>query len=81
MEEIIAPIKLGLSREPSGFHETIVDGIWIARTKLRMNGPDIVLSHCVWFRMVPERREVRMLWVEITGPENMDWDDDWEIPF
>lgn len=35
----------------------------------------------VWFRMFPETREVRMLWVEVTKPDNVDWEDDWEIPF
>lgn len=81
VEEIIAPIKLGLHRNPEGFHRTKTQGIWIARTKLRMNGPDIQLSHCVWFRLHPEDRIVTMLWVEVTQPENMNWDEDWEIPF
>lgn len=81
VEEVIAPIKFGLSRDPTGFQETVVSGIWIARTRLRMNGPDIILSHCVWYRIDAPKREVRLLWVEVTKPENMDWPDDWEVPF
>jgi len=81
IEEIIAPIKLGLSRNPEGFHSTNSPGIRIARTKLRMTGPDIQLSHCVWFRLHPEDRIVTMLWVEVTQPESMNWDEEWEAPF
>lgn len=80
IEEIIAPIKLGLSRNPFGFHETEVPGIRIARTKLRVSGFDVVLSHSIWFRIDEEQRQVVLLWVEITKPDDVDWDDN-DIPF
>lgn len=76
IEEVIAPIKLGLHRHPRGFRETEVAGVWIAKTKLRINGPDVVLSHTVWFKIEEEDRTVVMLWVEISDPGEMDWEYD-----
>ena len=81
VDEVIAPIIYALHRNPLGFHSTGVSNVRIAKTKVRVNGPDIVLSHTVWFRADSATRTVELLWVEITKPIDMDWDDDWEIPF
>lgn len=80
VDEVIAPIKYALSRNPSGFPSTGVAGVQIAKTKLRINGPDVVLSHAVWFRVHSQSKTVELLWVEVTAPDAMEWGDD-EIPF
>lgn len=81
VDEIIAPIIRGLHRRPHGFQNANVSGIRFAKTKLRLNGPDVVLSHIVWFRIEEEERSVTLLWVEIAPPEDMGFDDEWEVPF
>lgn len=80
VEDAIAGIKHALSREPRGFHQSRSrPDIWVARTKLVITGPDIVLSHRVLFRIDEEERSVTLLWVEFSDPEN---EDDWnEEPF
>lgn len=79
---MIAPIVYALHRSPSGFQETRVVGVWLARTKLRMNGPDIVLSYSVRFRILEAERMVVLLHAEATPVSEMTWPDGWgEEPF
>jgi hypothetical protein len=80
VEEVIAPIKYALSRNPLGFPPTGIAEVRLARTKLRINGPDLVLSHTVWFRAHTESSSVELLWVEVTSPDQMDWSES-EFPF
>lgn len=81
IEEIIAPIKYALNRNPLGFPLTTTKDVRLARTKLRFNGPDIVVSHSVWFRVDPSRKAVELLWVEVTKPDDMNWDEEDYTPF
>jgi hypothetical protein len=81
-DEALAPLDYALHRNPLGFEA--VQGypdIYLARTKLRLLGPEIIPSYRLWFRVFPQKREVHKLWVEIAPPEDMGlWDDD-EVPF
>jgi hypothetical protein len=76
VDEAIAPIMYALNRDPMGFGETSVSGVRLARTKLRINGPDIVFSHSIWFTVDEQKCDVILLWIEITRPEDIDWDDE-----
>lgn len=71
IEEAIAPIKLGCCRNPEFFPSTGVDGIRVAKTKLRFIGSEIVMAYTVWFRVDRERRTVVLLDVRLTDPEAM----------
>jgi hypothetical protein len=78
VEEAIAGIKHALSRDPHGFHQSRSrPDIWIARTKIVITGPDVVLSHRVLYKIDAPQRTVLLLWVEFTDPEiEDDWDDE-----
>jgi len=76
VEEAIAPIKLGLSRNPGAFLATNTPGISLAKTKLHWNGPDIILAYSVWFRIIEKNKTVELLHVEWTDPEIDEWDND-----
>lgn len=39
------------------------------------------MAHSVWFRIHNDTRTVEMVWVEVTDPTQMAWDDDDELPF
>lgn len=80
VDEIIAPIVYTLHRDPLGYDSTGVAGVSLARTKLRFNGPEIFLSHLVWFRLDEAARQVTLLWVETASPDDMEIPDD-EAPF
>lgn len=71
VDEAIAPIMYALARYPLGFDETEVSGVYLARTKLRINGPDFTLSHSVWFRPESATNTVELLWISVTKPEAM----------
>lgn len=76
VDEVIAGIKYALSREPHGFHQSKTrPDIWVARTKVVITGPDIVLSHRVLYRINESERSVTLLWVEFANP---DIEDDWD---
>mgnify|MGYP001546571159 CR=1 FL=1 len=81
VEEAIAPIKLGVSSNQTKFLSTDFPDIYLAKTKLRWNGPEIVMAHSVWFRVIDASRTVELLWVEWTNPENGGWSDGDEIHF
>lgn len=71
VDEVLAPILYGLHKVPEGFPETNTAGVRIAKTHLQMNGPDIVLSHTLWFRIKAELQQVELLWVEVTRPDDL----------
>lgn len=71
VDEAIAPILYALARYPMGFDETDVKGMYLARTKLRINGPDFTLSHSVWFCPDEKTKTVELRWIEITAPDAM----------
>lgn len=81
-DEALAPLEYALHRNPEGFD--LVPGfkdIYIARTKLRLLGAEIIPSYRLWFRIDQASREVHKLWVEIAPPEDIGlWDSD-ESPF
>ena len=81
VDDILSPIIWTLSRNPMGWPHTGVKDVRVATTDLRINGPDIVLSHSLWFRADEANRLVELLWVEVTNPNEMGWNDDDEIPF
>lgn len=77
----IFPIRFGLKREPYGFFKTGIlnsagQEIWLARTKLDLSGPDIVMSYTVRYVICDLRRTVTLLHVEHTNPDEMNWTDD-----
>lgn len=69
VEEAIAPIKLGLCRNPDQYLETDRPGIFLAKSKLRTNGPDIIMAYSLWFRLSREQQVVELLHVEWTNPD------------
>jgi hypothetical protein len=73
VDEAIAPIIYALHRQPLAFPETEISEIRLARTRLRFNGPDVTLSHSVWFKVDETNRVVELLWVEYSRPDDMDW--------
>lgn len=79
VEEVIAPIKLGCCRNPMFFPPTRVPGVRIAKTKVRFNGPEIIMGHSVLFRVDRDRRTVVLLHVELTNPDP--WIEDDFDPF
>lgn len=76
VEEAIAPIKLGLNRNPRAFLATNVPSVFLAKTKLHWSGPDIIMAYSVWFRIMEETRSVELLHVEWTNPEAEEWGND-----
>lgn len=74
VDDAIAPIIYALHRNPLAFQETSHPGVRLARTRLRFNGPDITLSHAIWFRVNEPDRTVVLLWVEYTRPDDMEWE-------
>lgn len=81
VDDVLGPVIYALHRNPLGFAETGIKDVRAAKTKLRINGPDLVLLHVLWFRADASNRVVELLWVEVSRPEQMDWDDSDEIPF
>lgn len=80
IEEVIAPVKLGLNRNPKQFPETARSGIYLAKTKTHWKGADIVLGYSVWFRVLEKTLTVELLYVELTNPDPGSLDDD-EMPW
>lgn len=78
LDDALAPLDYALHRNPLGFDQVPgYPGIYIARTKLRLFGLEIIPSFRLWFRVDIDRREVHKLWVEIAPPDDMGlWDDD-----
>jgi hypothetical protein len=81
IEEIIAPVKLGLSRNPKQFLETQRPGIWLAKTKTHWRGPEIILAYSIWFKVIDEVSEVVLLYIAYTNPDEADWGSGDEVPF
>ncbi len=86
-DEALSPITFSLNRNPTGWPK--VQGfsdIYLAKTKLRLRGLEIIPSYRLWFRAVEATRRVHKLWVELAPPEDMGlgkslWDDEDDIPF
>lgn len=86
-DEALAPIEYALHRNPLGF--PAVPGfrdVHLAKTKLRIFGPEVIPSYRLWFRVDEDRRTVHKLWVEIAPPEDMGigesfCDEDDDLPF
>jgi hypothetical protein len=86
-DEALAPIIYALHRNPLGFKN--VSGfanIRLAKTKLRLKGPEIIPSYLLWFRTDIAERRVYKLWVELASPEDMGigkslWDEEDDISF
>ena len=81
IEEVIAPVKLGLNRNPSQFAATPRPGIRLAKTKTHWRGLDIVMGFSIWFRINEASSTVELLWIELTNPDVGDGDDIRENPF
>ncbi len=73
VEEAIAPVKLGISRNPQEFIKTHIPGIYLAKTRLHWQGPEIVLSYSIWFYVWDEHRIAELRWIEWTDPDNDEW--------
>lgn len=61
IEEIVAPVKFALTKNPLVFDETNRKGIRIAKTGLHCKGSEIVLAHTIWFRADIETSTVELL--------------------
>ncbi|MFO1201997.1 MAG: hypothetical protein U1E58_05105 [Tabrizicola sp.] len=81
IEEIIAPVKLGLHRNPKQFIETARPGIYLAKTKTHWKGADIVLGYSIWFRVIEQALTVELLYIEMTNPDFWNGDESDEIPW
>lgn len=81
IEEVIAPVKLGLNRNPKQFLSTSKPGVRLAKTKTHWRGADIVLGYSVWFRVIENGSTVELLYIEMTNPDAGDWENGDEIPF
>lgn len=73
VEDIIAPIKLGLSRNPKQFPLTARPNIGIAKTITHWRGAEIVMGYTVWFRVIEQAQTVELLFIEVTNPDNVEW--------
>jgi len=71
VDTILAPILYAVSRRPTGFPLVREPDIYLARTSLQINGPDLVLAHSLWFRVVEHDRIVELKWVEQTAPDDI----------
>jgi hypothetical protein len=80
IEEVIAPVKLGLNRNPHQFSPVGLK-VRMAKTKTHWRGPDIVMGYSVWFRIIDATSTVELLWIEQTNPDSGDGDDAWESAF
>jgi hypothetical protein len=72
VDQIIAPLDYHLHRKPTEFEP--IPGFpnyYMAKTKLRISGADVILSHRLWFRVDEAQRKVWKLWVEPAAPEDM----------
>ena len=82
VEEHIAVIKLGLSKNPKEFLLTQLLNIYVAKTDLHWRGSEIVMAYNLWFRVDDDARTVDLLWIEWRNPGPEDWGDDVDyIPF
>lgn len=73
VEDITAPIKLGLSRNPNQFPSTSHPNIGIAKTITHWRGAEIVMGYTVWFRVIDQEQTVELLFIELTNPDNGEW--------
>jgi len=71
VDAVLAPILYAVSRNPKGFPKVRDPDIYLARTALQMNGPDIVLAHSLWFQLFETDMKVELKWVETTDPEEL----------
>lgn len=69
VEEAIAPVKLGLNRNPGQFLATKYQDIYLAKTKTHWRGSEIVMGYSIWFKLLPEKMTVSLLWIEWTNPD------------
>ena len=76
IDEALASITYALHRNPTGFSK--IPGhrsLYIAKTKLRLTLSEIIPSYRRWFAADEASRTVRKLWIEMTPPEDMAFDD------
>lgn len=77
IDPIIAPIDYALYRNPLGFQKVPgYQDLYLAKTKLRILGSEVVPSYRLWFRVDLGARTVWKLWVEVAPPEDMGLADD-----
>jgi hypothetical protein len=86
VDRITEPVDYTLSRNPTGFLKIPgYPNLYLAKTKLRIVGPEIIPSFRLWFRIDADRKRVFKEYIEISPPEDMGFADDPfdpdEIPF
>ena len=81
IEEHIAVVKLGLSKNPREFLQTHLPDVYIAKTDLHWRGSEIVMAYNLWFQVDDGENTVELLWIEWRNPGAEEWDDDDYIPF
>ena len=76
-DDALAPVEYALHRNPLGFKKVPgFETLYLAKTKLRLFGLEIIPSYRLWFRIDVHDRAVAKLWVEIAPPEDMGIADD-----
>lgn len=82
-DEALAAITYSLHRNPLGFPTMPnVRGIYLAKTKLKIIGREIIPSYRLWFRVSEADKTVFKLWVEMSPPDDMAfWDEEDDAQF
>lgn len=66
-----------LSRNPYAFPDTGVKEIRLARTKIVMSAGGVVPALSIRFRCDDVSRTVSLLHLEVTMPDDLEYDDEW----
>ena len=74
----ISPIVYALHRNPLGFPDAPgVNGVKLAKTKIRVRGRIVFPSMRLWFRVNETAKEVLKCWIEACPPYSMAYSRDW----
>ena len=77
IDSALASIDLGLHRNPKEWPAVPgFPGVHLAKTKLHLDGAEIIPSYLLWFRVMEDIRQVHLLWIEINPPDRTGFPDD-----
>jgi hypothetical protein len=73
-DDVTELLHYALHRNPTGFPQVPgYQGIYLAKTKLRIRLPEVIPSYRLWFRLDEATHTVHKLWIEIAPPEDMEY--------
>jgi len=86
VDSVTEQVDYHLSRNPKGFLKIRgYQNLYLAKTKLRIRGSEVIPSFRIWVRLDLQRRRVHKLYIEVAPPDEMGFADDPfdtdEIPF